>query len=155
MKEPVNECAHYNAASLNRLTGHKRVSLDRFSGAAFERLFTAAQSRELDRLATAARHSGHRVDEARGPRRVDDAARRWPEVEAITVVCGRGNNAGDGYIVAGCALSSGVAVQLIQLGRADALTGDAALARDWAVALGVSIEEVDGERRPRSTAAAA
>ena len=31
--------------------GHKRVSLDRFSGAAFERLFTAAQSRELDRLA--------------------------------------------------------------------------------------------------------
>ncbi len=57
-------------------------------------------------------------------------------------MCGRGNNAGDGYIVAGCARASRTAVQLIQLGGAAALTGDAALARDWAVALGVTIVEV-------------
>ena len=62
------------------------------------------------------------------------------------MVCGRGNNAGDGYIVAGCARIAGIRVQLIQLGRADALTGDAARARDWAVALGLAIEEVDAER---------
>ncbi len=36
-------------------------------------------------------------------------------------------------------------MQLIQLGSATALTGDAALARDWAVALGVAIVEVSGE----------
>ena len=110
-------------------------------------LFTAAESRALDRLAIE-RHGipGIVSDEARRPRRVDDiaaalAARRLRS----RVVCGRGNNAGDGYIVAGCARSSGTAVQLIQLGSAAALTGDAALARDWAVALGVAIDEVAGE----------
>ncbi len=70
---------------------------------------------------------------------------RWPNAGAITVVCGRGNNAGDGYIVAGCALSNAVSVQLIQLGRAAALQGDAARARDWAVGCGLAIDEVDAE----------
>ena len=70
---------------------------------------------------------------------------RWPAPPHITVVCGRGNNAGDGYIVAGCALSSGARVQLIQLGAASALRGDAASARDWAVGLGLSIHEVDND----------
>ena len=36
-------------------------------------------------------------------------------------------------------------MQLVQLGSAAALSGDAALARDWAVGLGVAIDEVAGE----------
>ncbi len=122
------------------------MSLDRFSGAAFERLFTGAQSRELDRLAQQHGIPGIVLMKRAGRAAWLTLRQRWPEVETITVVCGRGNNAGDGYIVAGCALSSGTAVQVIQLGSAGALTGDAAKARDWAVALGVSIDEVDAER---------
>ena len=122
------------------------MSLDRFSGAAFDRLFTAAESRALDRLAI----EGHGIPGIVLMKRAGRAAwstlqQRWPGAAAITVICGRGNNAGDGYIVAGCARTSGVAVQLVQLGNASELGGDAALARDWAVGLGVAIEEVAGE----------
>ena len=122
------------------------MSLDRFSGAAFDRLFTAAQSRALDRLAIE-RHGipGIVLMKRAGRAAWTTVQQRWPGADSISVVCGRGNNAGDGYIVAGCARSSGTAVQLIQLGSATALTGDAALARDWAVALGVVIGEVSGE----------
>ncbi len=122
------------------------MSLDRFSGAAFERVFTAAQSRELDRLAQQHGVPGIVLMKRAGRAAWTTLRARWPEADAITVVCGRGNNAGDGYIVAGCAVSAGIGVQLVQLGRADALEGDAARARDWAVALGLAIEEVDAER---------
>ena len=122
------------------------MSLDRFSGAAFDRLFTAAESRALDRLASErCGIPGIVLMKRAGRTAWATLERRWPEADGITVVCGRGNNAGDGYIVAGCALSAGVAVQLIQLGTATALAGDAARARDWACALGLTIVEVDGD----------
>ena len=53
---------------------------------------------------------------------------------------GRGSNAGDGYVVAGMALDRGLEVQLLQVGDADDLGGDAARARDWALERGVRIE---------------
>ncbi len=58
---------------------------------------------------------------------------RWPDVRRVAVFCGKGNNAGDGYIVAGLARETGLAVSLIQLGDASDLRGDAARARDWAL----------------------
>ena len=123
------------------------MSFDRFSGAPFERVFTAAQSRALDRLAI----ERHGIEGIVLMKRAGRAAwtvlrQRWPSAAVISIVCGRGNNAGDGYIVAGCALSNGVRVQLIQMGQASALQGDAARARDWAIACGLTIEEVDAEQ---------
>ncbi|HTO57100.1 MAG TPA: NAD(P)H-hydrate epimerase, partial [Pseudomonadales bacterium] len=78
------------------------MSLDRFSGAPFERIFSAEQSRALDRLAI----ERHGIPGIVLMKRAGEAAwrslrRRWPDARSITVVCGRGNNAGDGYIVAG------------------------------------------------------
>lgn len=67
---------------------------------------------------------------------------RWPEAKSVSVVCGKGNNAGDGYIVAGLAREIGMRVQLCQLGSAGVLATDAARARDWALGLGVSIESL-------------
>ena len=123
------------------------MSLDRFSGAPFERIFSAEQSRALDRLAI----ERHGIPGIVLMKRAGEAAwrslrRRWPDARSITVVCGRGNNAGDGYVVAGSALLQGFDVQLVQLGAADALRGDAARARDWALAGGLSIVEVDNEK---------
>jgi NAD(P)H-hydrate epimerase len=122
------------------------LSLDRFSGAAFDRLFTAAEARALDRLAIE-RHGipGIVLMKRAGRAAWSELRRRWPDADAVTVVCGRGNNAGDGYIVAGCAMSHGVRVRLIQLGSASGLTGDAARARDWAVGLGLVVQEVAGD----------
>ena len=122
------------------------MSLDRYSGAPFDRLFSAEQSRALDSLAI----ERHGIAGIVLMKRAGEAAwralrRRWPNARSITVVCGRGNNAGDGYIVAGSALSQGFDVQVIQLGPADALRGDAARARDWALGCGLSIREVDAE----------
>jgi len=66
----------------------------------------------------------------------------WPSARTITVCCGKGNNAGDGYVVAALAREAGLRVELLQLGDAGQLAGDAALARDRAVALGVTITTV-------------
>ena len=122
------------------------VSLDQFSGSPFDRVFTAAQSRALDQLAIERYAIPGIVLMKRAGRAAWEVLRAcWPAIDSITVVCGRGNNAGDGYIVAGCALSSGVRVQLVQLGAASALRGDAASARDWAVGLGLVVAEVDAD----------
>ncbi len=104
-------------------------------------LFTAAQVRRMDAQAIA----GHGIPGIVLMKRAGQALlavvqTHWPEVRSLTLVCGKGNNAGDGYVLAGLALNQGMAVQLLQLGAADALSGDAALARDWALAQGVQIE---------------
>lgn len=43
---------------------------------------------------------------------------RWPEASRITVVCGNGNNGGDGYVVAALARAAGLAPRVIQVGPA-------------------------------------
>ena len=42
--------------------------------------------------------------------------RRWPQLSSLTVFAGAGNNGGDGFVVALCARSQGVAVQLLVQG---------------------------------------
>ncbi len=57
---------------------------------------------------------------------------RWPQARTITVYCGKGNNAGDGYVVAGLAREVGMDVQLLEVDPDATFQGDAALAKDWA-----------------------
>ena len=105
------------------------------------RLFSAAEVRELDRIAIEERGVPGIVLMKRAGLAVFKAMSKLdPSLGAVTVLCGRGNNAGDGYIIAGLAVDHGVDVQLLQLGSSDALRGDAALARDWARERGV-VEE--------------
>ncbi|MBL1376017.1 NAD(P)H-hydrate dehydratase [Zobellella iuensis] len=70
------------------------------------------------------------------------ARRQWPDARHWWVFCGGGNNGGDGYVVARLARAAGVRVQLVQLGDADALTGDATTARDHYRADGGAIESL-------------
>lgn len=67
----------------------------------------------------------------------------WPALRRLSICCGRGNNAGDGYVVAELARVHGIDVELIQLGDPAALTGDAATARDDALAAGLRILRTD------------
>ncbi|OYD22936.1 NAD(P)H-hydrate dehydratase [Oceanimonas baumannii] len=70
------------------------------------------------------------------------ARREWPGSRHWWVFCGGGNNGGDGYVVARLARAAGIKVQLVQMGDADALTGDAAIARDHYRADGGAIERL-------------
>jgi NAD(P)H-hydrate epimerase len=50
---------------------------------------------------------------------------RWPSAERITVLCGPGNNGGDGYVVARLAQAAGLAVRAVALTDPSSLKGDA------------------------------
>ncbi|MEH6589976.1 MAG: NAD(P)H-hydrate dehydratase [Halioglobus sp.] len=103
-----------------------------------ENLYSAAQTRQIDRAA---------IDDCGIPgiSLMARAARAgfsllmdlWPEVENIEVLCGTGNNGGDGYLIADLAHQRGIHVVVFQLGDTDRVDGDALQARDHALANGV------------------
>ncbi|MET0379358.1 MAG: NAD(P)H-hydrate dehydratase [Spongiibacteraceae bacterium] len=64
---------------------------------------------------------------------------RWPEPAHIHVLCGTGNNGGDGFVMAALAQQRGLPVSVWQVGAAARIQGDALLAREFAVREGVSI----------------
>ncbi len=105
-----------------------------------ERLYTAAQTRELDRCAI--QDFG-----IPGATLMSRAARAafghllavWPQPGRIQVLCGTGNNGGDGFLVADLAHRRGIPVTVFQVGDAAKIGGDALLARQQALANGVEI----------------
>ncbi len=107
-------------------------------------LYTAAQTRELDRCAI----EQHGIPGIRLMQRAADAAcsglfGKWPRPRQLQVLCGTGNNGGDGYLVAAMAHLRGVPVSVLQLGDPTRITGDALMAREQALAEGVSIAPFD------------
>lgn len=54
----------------------------------------------------------------------------YPGALRYVILCGPGNNGGDGYVAARALMESGAKVTLFDLGNADTLKGDAARARD-------------------------
>ncbi len=100
-------------------------------------LYRAAQVRELDRTAIENFEiPGLTLMERAGSAAYRLLRTKWPEVQDITVVCGTGNNGGDGFVVARLALQDGVAVRVLQLGDPDKLSGDAKHNADLFMALG-------------------
>ena len=65
----------------------------------------------------------------------------WPG-RTLSVVCGAGNNGGDGYVVARLAAAAGVAVRVIGATAVDQLQGDAAVAAQAWLAAGGQIEDI-------------
>lgn len=64
----------------------------------------------------------------------------WPGIERIAVVCGQGNNAGDGYVLARLARVAGYAVRVVQVGDDGKLGADARTCFDALLAAGTSPE---------------
>ena len=54
--------------------------------------------------------------------------RRYPRVGRATVLCGRGNNGGDGFVAARVLARTGMMVRVVLLGRMDEVKGEAAKA---------------------------
>ena len=94
-------------------------------------LYLAAQVRELDRLAIEEYSiPGITLMERAGDAAYQCLRTKWPEAKNILVLCGPGNNGGDGYILAGLAQEDGLFVKLRQVGDHQKLTGDALLAAE-------------------------
>lgn len=60
----------------------------------------------------------------------------WPVATRVAVICGGGNNAGDGYVLSRLAQEAGLAADVMALGEPQRLRGDARRAFDDFVATG-------------------
>lgn len=104
-------------------------------------LYSAEQVRALDRFAidqvgipglTLMRRAGREVYER--------LLACYPGLVRLTVFCGTGNNGGDGYVVATLARQKGIAAEVIQIGDAAKIRGDALQARQLALQDGVVVK---------------
>ncbi len=87
-------------------------------------ILTTQQMAEADRLTIAAGTSGIQLMENAGLAVADAIEQRWLPC-AVTVLCGPGNNGGDGLVVARLLAERGWNVRVALLGDRDALPADA------------------------------
>lgn len=94
-----------------------------------DEIYSVAIVREIDRRAIEDEEiAGYTLMTRAGEAAVKAALERFPEARRWQVICGAGNNAGDGYVVARLAAAQGVVVSVIALVDPDTLSGDAAKA---------------------------
>ena len=80
---------------------------------------------------------GHTLMTRAGAAAVDAASARFPDSKRWQVICGGGNNGGDGYVVARLAAERGLSVSVLAMTPPEKLTGDAATAHtDYATQVG-------------------
>ncbi|HTI87779.1 MAG TPA: NAD(P)H-hydrate dehydratase [Alphaproteobacteria bacterium] len=93
---------------------------------AFE-VLSVAEMGEADRLTIAAGTPGIMLMQAAGRAVADEVQRRCP-TEPVIILCGPGNNGGDGFVAARLLSEAGRSVRVALLGERAALKGDAAIA---------------------------
>jgi NAD(P)H-hydrate epimerase len=118
-------------------------------------LYTAAQVRELDRLAIAGLPDvaesgipGIQLMKRAAKSVFDTVLECWPNPERLTVYCGTGNNGGDGYLVAALAKLRNIPVCVIQVGDHSQLKGDAKRACKFAREQSVEMRAFDANDIP-------
>jgi NAD(P)H-hydrate epimerase len=122
-----------------------RGSIIRRMSAMPRELWTAAQVRELDRRAIETHGiAGRELMERAGCAALDALLQRWPAAREVTVLCGGGNNAGDGYVLARRAMQRGLAAKVVALAAPETLRHDAAAACANYQAAGGAIEPWTG-----------
>jgi NAD(P)H-hydrate epimerase len=95
------------------------------SGAVKPRAFTAAQVREIDRVLIEDQGiAGLTLMKRAAAASVQLLLTIWPTANTIRVYCGSGNNAADGYIIAGLLAEQRCQVEVIQVGDAAKLGQD-------------------------------
>ncbi len=94
-----------------------------------DRLYRAAQVRQLDRIVIEEFGiAGHELMARAGRGAFEELRRRWPAASHIAVVCGAGNNGGDGYVVARLARAAGLYVDVFATTPPAGLRNEAAVA---------------------------
>jgi NAD(P)H-hydrate epimerase len=117
-------------------------------------IYSVAGVREIDRTAIEdAGIPGYALMTRAGEAAVQAIRRHYPDAVRWQIVCGAGNNAGDGYVVARLAAQDGMTVSVASVADPDALRGDAAracgdflagggVARQWPAALDADADVV-------------
>ena len=95
---------------------------------AAERLLTVEAMRRVDAAAIAGGTAGLTLMDAAGAAVADRARALAPEGGRVLVLCGPGNNGGDGFVAARLLAGAGYRIDLRLLGERAGLKGDAALA---------------------------
>ena len=72
---------------------------------------------------------------------------RWPDAKHITICCGKGNNAGDGYVLARLAAELGLEVSVYALCKIKDLKGAALAAAQAANDAGVTIQPLTADTK--------
>jgi NAD(P)H-hydrate epimerase len=102
-----------------------------------EEVYPVAAVREMDRRAIDdAGIAGYELMTRAGRATLHEARRRFPGTCDWQVVCGAGNNAGDGFVVARLAMEQGLSATVVCLVDPARLQGDARTAHDDYVAVG-------------------
>jgi NAD(P)H-hydrate epimerase len=92
-------------------------------------IYSVATVREIDRTAIEDEAiPGYTLMSRAAAAAVSEVRSRFPDARRWQVVCGAGNNAGDGYVVARLAAAEGIVVSVVALVDPGALQGDAATA---------------------------
>lgn len=112
-------------------------------------LYTAEQVRALDALAIEQLGiTAYELMERAAKAAWKRCRQQWPSASSIHVVCGAGNNAGDGYVLARLAKADGKKVYLTALANIESLQGEARQAADDWVASGGAVHAFDSSRLP-------
>jgi len=107
-------------------------------------LYRAAEVRELDRIAIEELGiAGATLMERAGVAAFKALRHAFPDARRIAVVCGPGNNGGDGFVVARHAAGAGLEVRVGLIGQRDRLRGDALGAHDRMRDAGIVLEDYD------------
>jgi ADP-dependent NAD(P)H-hydrate dehydratase / NAD(P)H-hydrate epimerase len=110
-------------------------------------LYSTAQVRALDAHAIETLGiPGYTLMKRAGEAALRYLRTRFPVAHRIVIVCGAGNNAGDGYVLGRFAQASGLTVSVLAATPADALRGDARQAYDDLRASGVQVLPYAQER---------
>jgi ADP-dependent NAD(P)H-hydrate dehydratase / NAD(P)H-hydrate epimerase len=93
-------------------------------------VYSAASVRAMDRHAIERGGiPGLELMQRAGAAALDSIRSHWPGAARIAVLCGAGNNGGDGYVLARLARAAGLDVRVVALAAPSRLSGDAASAQ--------------------------
>ena len=108
-----------------------------------ERVWSSAQVRDLEQLAIRDGVTEYELMCRAGEAAFGVILRRWPAAQSIAIVCGAGNNAGDGLVVARLAHAAGRVVKVLLLVPEARFKGAAAQAADACRAAGLPFAAFD------------
>lgn len=85
----------------------------------------------------------------------DGIGEYFPDARSVTIVCGPGNNGGDGFALARQLDARGYAVQIVAVGSGKPMVGDAAVQESICERLGLDLVRLESDREPAATLAEA
>ncbi len=114
-------------------------------------LYTVEKTRELDRVTIEEFDvSGTVLMERAGTVAFETLKDHWPDAKALCIVCGIGNNGGDGFVVARLAYEQGLQVEVLIVGDGNKIKGDALSAKQRLEGCGVNTKVYGNGKLPLS-----